>query len=131
MAGRAPEVGHPRGGGLARGHQAPGVDAGGAEAAVDERPPGRRRADRGPGGPPSDRRDRWPGRPGPRSGTGGSAAEATQVRTGLAWALAKDGMVSPLEMLRPGPLTASVAQCRPAVSSTKAPDGSATRKLLS
>ena len=33
------------------------------------------------------------------------AAEATQVRTGLEWALANDGMVSPLEMLRPGPRT--------------------------
>jgi hypothetical protein len=55
----------------------------------------------------------------------------TQVRTGRAWALANDAMVRPLEMLRPGPRTVSVAHRRPAVSITIAPDGSATRKLLS
>jgi hypothetical protein len=58
-----------------------------------------------------------------------AAAEA-HPRNGLAWALAKAGMVSELEMLRPGPRTSSMDQWDPAVSSTRAPSGSATRKLL-
>ena len=58
-------------------------------------------------------------------------AEASHVRPARAWALAKAGMVSPLEMLRPGPATTSVAHWEPAVSRTNAPSGSATRKLLS
>src|SRR6056297_192442 len=43
---------------------------------------------------------------------------------------ANPAIVSPLEIDLPGPTTSSVAQCGPAVSSTMAPHGSATRKLL-
>ena len=43
---------------------------------------------------------------------------------------AKPGIVSPLLMLRAGPVTSSEAQARPAVSSTTACSRSATRKLL-
>ncbi len=58
-------------------------------------------------------------------------AEESHVRPTRAWDLAKAGMVRALEMLRPGPVTTSVAQWDPAVSSTKAPSASAIRKLLS
>ena len=58
-------------------------------------------------------------------------APDTHVRARRAWARAKPGMDSPLEIDRPGPRTSSVAHDRPAVSTTTAPSGSATRKLLS
>ncbi len=58
-------------------------------------------------------------------------AEDIQVRRARRCASANAGIVSPLEMLRPGPVTTSVAHCDPEVSSTKAPPGSTTRKLLS
>ncbi len=47
-----------------------------------------------------------------------AAAELTQVRRARLWARANAGMVSPLEMLRPGPVTTSVAHRDPEVSST-------------
>lgn len=56
---------------------------------------------------------------------------AIRPRTGSACARANAGMVSPLLIDRPRPLTFSVAQRRPAVSSTIAPSGSATMKELS
>ena len=43
---------------------------------------------------------------------------------------ANPAIVRPLEIERPRPVTGSTAQLLPAVSSTIAPDGSATRKLL-
>ena len=57
--------------------------------------------------------------------------EESHDRNVLSRALAKVGMDGPFEILRPGPVTLSVAHSRPAVSSTIARSRSTTRKLLS
>ncbi len=56
-------------------------------------------------------------------------AAATLVLSEVAYRLAKGSMLRALEMVR-APFTVSATQRRPAVSSTKAPPGSATMKLL-
>ncbi|MBK6670617.1 MAG: hypothetical protein IPG46_13450 [Actinobacteria bacterium] len=59
-----------------------------------------------------------------------AAHAVTRLRMRSAWAAANGAMVSPFEIERAPPVTCSVAVRRPAVSSTNAVVGSATRKLL-